>query len=546
MNNFTRINYIDLGWELLNNRVPPVLGRSEEVQRISRVRTRKLFNNCILVGQSGIGKTSTIYAWAKSLPKESLHNNPIVMLDAESLHQAATTGGFPALTDALSTLPACTIIIDDFGRLVFNKPALLQNLMRLLKPLLDNPKSPIILSTTPKEYQWILSEELQFQKFFEALTLKEMTIDEQKSVIKLKWSNDQVSLPEDVLELIIQLTQRYKKLGQAPGSCIQLLDEALSLARVNNQNEISRNDIETIVAEKIGMPAHQLRADDLQTVKELGGYLTSRVLGQDQAISKITAHLQRAKLGLKNPQRPLASFLVLGPSGVGKTETAKALSQKLFGRKESFIRIDMSEFAESHTVQRLLGAPAGYVGYDAGGGLTNPVKEEPYSLVLLDEIEKAHPKIFDIFLQVLDDGRLTSGQSETVDFTNTVIMATSNLAVDEILEGFQTGTDINDENFLQKTILPKLTSHFRTEFLNRFDAVIIFKPLAEEDLLNIALLEIKKIEERMSKHKIKFSIEAPILIEKIKKLADPRFGARPVKRYIEEICENLIAQTLLK
>jgi ATP-dependent Clp protease ATP-binding subunit ClpB len=178
--------------------------------------------------------------------------------------------------------------------------------------------------------------------------------------------------------------------------------------------------------------------------------------------------------------------------------------------------------------------------------LTNPIKEEPYSLVLLDEIEKAHPKIFDIFLQILDDGRVTSGQGETIDFTQTIIMATSNLAVDQIVSGFEQGTDIFNEQFIRQDIMPALTKHFRTEFINRFDAIIIFKPLTKSDLLDIALLEIEKIEQRVAKHKIKFNIDSKVLSQKIDTIADPRFGARPVKRFIEETCETLITKTLLK
>ena len=205
----------------------------------------------------------------------------------------------------------------------------------------------------------------------------------------------------------------------------------------------------------------------------------------------------------------------------------------------------MSEFGQDHTVQRLIGAPAGYSGYEAGGALTNALQKEPHCLILLDEIEKAHPKIFDIFLQVLDDGRLTSGQNETVDACNSIIMATSNIGVDVILKEFNKGEDIMDEKFIQEKMIPELAKIFRLEFINRFDSILVFNPLTLPNLIDIARLEIKKVEKRLTKHNVSFDINAEELEEKIKPLLDERFGARPVKRFIEETCESLLVNTLL-
>ncbi len=254
---------------------------------------------------------------------------------------------------------------------------------------------------------------------------------------------------------------------------------------------------------------------------------------------------QRANLGVRSTSRPLASFLALGPSGVGKTETAKLLARHLFGKPENFLRIDMSEFGEAHTVQRLIGAPPGYAGFDSGGQLTNHLKQSPYSLLLLDEIEKAHPKIFDIFLQVLDDGRITSGQGQVFDATQTVVMATSNIGVESIVTGIGQGRDIHDPDFLKTEVMPQLAKQFRLEFLNRFDAILLYNPLTAENLMEIALLEISAIQERTKKHGITFRIDPALLQRKITGLADPRFGARPVKRFVEEMCETLITQKLI-
>ena len=294
------------------------------------------------------------------------------------------------------------------------------------------------------------------------------------------------------------------------------------------------------------MPQNRLNEDDKSMLKNLPQTLQAKIIGQNRALSKMVSVIQRARLGLRSQTKPLGSFLLLGPSGVGKTETAKILAQELYGSEKNFLRIDMSEFGESHAAARLLGSPAGYVGYEQGGQLTNHFQNYPFSLLLLDEIEKAHSKIFDIFLQVLDDGRITSASGQSVDLTQSIIMATSNLAVQEILQGFEAGEDVYSHDFVKSAVIPQLLKHFRMEFLNRFDAIIIYKPLSSQDLTDIALLEIKKIEERMKEHNIKFAISREILNRRLVGLADPRFGARPVKRFIEETCENLITEQLLK
>ena len=205
----------------------------------------------------------------------------------------------------------------------------------------------------------------------------------------------------------------------------------------------------------------------------------------------------------------------------------------------------MSEFKQDHTVQRLIGAPPGYIGYEEGGALTNALRQEPHSLVLLDEIEKAHPKVFDVFLQVLDDGRLTSGQNETVDARNAIIMATSNAAVAEILEAHAKGENIEDESFIRERAIPILVKTFRPEFINRFDSILLFKPLSIPSLVQVAQLEIKKIEKRLTKYMVRFEVEPRVLEDRIRRMADPRFGARPVKRFIEETCETLLVESLL-
>lgn len=552
MADFNKINYYDLRLEAQRGRLLPLVGRTEESLRLSRIISKNLHNNCLIIGESGSGKTALVRGWSQQiLGQPQWHDLHIVQLEAESfVNVQAPTGYSNKYQDALASLPVCVLILDDFGQLVFNKPQTLTAMFRLLKPAFENPDIRVILTAEPHQVRWMQEQDPSFTNYLESLTLKPQNQEDYREILRLAAQRFQakrsINIADNVLDAIITFCQRFPTLGNLPGSGIKIVDEALGASLAAAQNEVTEATVQKIVADKTGVPVTQLAADEVELLKTLDTRLNQKIVGQAPAINTITNIIQRAKLGLKNPSRPLSSFLVLGPSGVGKTETAKTLAELVYGKPSSFLRIDMSEFGEANTVPRLIGAPPGYVGYDAGGGLTNPVKDEPYSLILLDEIEKAHPKIFDVFLQILDDGRVTSGQGETVDFTQTIIMATSNLAVDSIIKGFNQSHNINSEQFYSQQLVPLLTQHFRLEFINRFDAVIVFKPLTDSDLLDIALLEIDKIEQRVQKHKVKFNIDREILQEKVKSLSDPRFGARPIKRFVEETCETLIAKALLK
>jgi ATP-dependent Clp protease ATP-binding subunit ClpA len=266
----------------------------------------------------------------------------------------------------------------------------------------------------------------------------------------------------------------------------------------------------------------------------------------------VSEAIKRSRAGLKDPKKPIGSFLFLGPTGVGKTELAKALARTVFDSEKAFVRLDMSEYGEQHTTQRLIGSPPGYVGYEEGGQLTNPVMERPYCLILLDEIEKAHPKVFDVFLQVLDDGRLTDSQGRLADFKNTIIIATSNIGQDEILEGelerqnsITGGKTYDEKLFFEQKIMPKLKEHFRPEFINRFDDIIVFRALSKEDLKKIAKIKLSDVIKRLSERKINLSIKEETLDLLAESSYDVKFGARPLVRKIREEVENTIANKVI-
>jgi ATP-dependent Clp protease ATP-binding subunit ClpA len=554
MSDFYKIPYYDLRLEKQTGRLPEFFGRQKELERLTRVAARQRQNNAAVVGPGGIGKTAFLRAWAGSLVNmAAFKKQPIVELPLNGL-QAAGAAGAPLAKykDALGTIGNGVIIIDNFGQLVQNQPQALHNFTQLLQPLLEHANTKIILSLETGDWEWCRSQAPNFFRNFDPLVLEQQPEAELKQIVKALASQISkkagLEIKTRAIEQILNYCAQFPSLGQLPQSAALLLDEVLAavMTKPGAIRELDADIINAIVSEKTGVPAASLTQSQRDKLKNLLPNLETAVIGQTRALKNITSVIQRAGLGLKNQSRPLGSFLLLGPSGVGKTETAKTLAQQIFGKPSAFLRIDMSEFAEPHTVARLIGSPPGYVGSNEGGQLTNHLKNHPHSLILLDEIEKAHAKIYDIFLQVLDDGRLTSGQGETVDATHTIFMATSNLCVDEIISHYQAGGNIHDPLFLKNNIVPVLSKYFRMEFLNRFDGILVYNPLSFEALTDIAMLEIKKIEARVAEHNIKFSITREVLEQKVKTLADPRFGARPVKRFVEELCENLLAEQLLK
>ena len=551
MKTFKRTEYHDLREEIALGKIPKFVGRTDEMDRLTRIANRSIHNNLIIVGLSGTGKTSLIYGWVEKMIKQDRYKHlGFVQLGNEHLFRfdsGSEEGVY--FKNVMNELPSCVLFIDNFGRSVYGNPSLLQNIARLYYDTLKNPEVRVILTMEPKEYNFIEREYPAFIKVFETVRLKKQSNFEQIQILESKLAqlnkDHKIIVSSIVMQDIISYVEKFPSLGQLPQAAISLMDEGIVLTKSMNKKVLTDEIISSIISSKIGIPKMQLSGNEIEILKNLNHTLNSKIINQTKPVNKIIQTLQRAKLGVRNPSKPLGSFLILGPSGVGKTETAKLISEIMFGRQESFMRFDMSEFGQDHTVQRLIGAPAGYSGYEAGGALTNALQKEPHCLILLDEIEKAHPKIFDIFLQILDDGRLTSGQNETVDACNSIIMATSNIGVNVILEAFNKGEDIMDTKFIQERMIPELAKIFRLEFINRFDSILVFNPLTLPNLIEIARLEIKKVEKRLTKHNVSFDINAEELEEKIKPLLDERFGARPVKRFIEETCESLLVNTLL-
>ena len=320
---------------------------------------------------------------------------------------------------------------------------------------------------------------------------------------------------------------------------LELQEKGSTLLR----DQVTEADIAEIVAKWTGIPITRLLEGERQKLLQLESYLHQRVIGQDEAVSSVAAAIRRARAGMKDLGRPIGSFLFLGPTGVGKTELARALAELLFDSEQAIVRLDMSEYMEKHTVSRLIGAPPGYVGYEEGGQLSEAIRRRPYSVILLDEVEKAHPDIFNVLLQVLDDGRITDSQGRTVDFCNAVIVMTSNVGSDHILEF---GGDDDRYEEMQEQVLGLLRSQFRPEFLNRVDDIILFHSLRRDNLRQIVSIQLKRVERLLAEQKIKLHLTDAALDYLVDAGYDPTYGARPLKRAIQREIENPIATHLLE
>ena len=316
-------------------------------------------------------------------------------------------------------------------------------------------------------------------------------------------------------------------------------NEDLSLVH----ESVSDEEIAKIISRWTGIPVAKLTESERNKTLHLDEELHKRVIGQEEGVTKVTEAIIRSKAGIKDPAKPIGSFLFLGPTGVGKTELAKALAASLFDDENNMVRIDMSEYMEKYSVSRLIGAPPGYVGYEEGGQLTEAVRRKPYSVVLFDEIEKAHPDVFNVLLQVLDDGRITDSQGRTVDFKNTILIMTSNIGAGYLLEGISDDGSIASE--AEGLVMNELRAHFRPEFLNRLDETILFKPLTKEDIGGIVHLIVEDLNRRLADRELRIEIlpEAEKFI--VENAYDPVYGARPLKRYIQKYVETLSAKLIL-
>jgi len=394
-----------------------------------------------------------------------------------------------------------------------------------------------------------LQKELAEQKD-EFAAMKARWDNEKNAVANLSRLREQIEEVNRQIEQAQQATD-YEKAAELQYRELPRLKEELAREEENVSNKdlslvhemVTEDEIARIVSRWTGIPVSKLSQGERAKILALGDKLHERVVGQDEAVTKVVESILRSKAGIKDPTRPIGSFLFLGPTGVGKTELAKALAQNLFDDENNIVRIDMSEYMEKFSVSRLIGAPPGYVGYDEGGQLTEAVRRKPYSVVLFDEIEKAHPDVFNVLLQVLDDGRITDSQGRTVDFKNTILIMTSNIGSQYLLEGVREDGTITDE--AQEAVKADLRNHFRPEFLNRLDEIIMFRPLTKENIGHIVDLQMAELNGRLAQQEIRLTLTDAAKQFIIDGGYDPSYGARPLKRYLQKHVETIAAREIL-
>ena len=387
---------------------------------------------------------------------------------------------------------------------------------------------------------------------------------DQFNAMRAKWENEKnaISKVQKLREEVEQVNGEIEraerdydlnkaaelKYGKLPSLKKQLEEEEAKAERSKESNSLLRDkvteeEIARIVGRWTGIPVSKLMEGEREKLLHMDEVLHRRVIGQDEAVEKVSEAILRSRAGIQDPNRPLGSFLFLGPTGVGKTELAKTLAATLFDDEQNMVRIDMSEYMEKYSVSRLIGAPPGYVGYEEGGQLTEAVRRKPYSVVLFDEIEKAHPDVFNVLLQVLDDGRITDSQGRTVDFKNTILIMTSNIGSEYLLEGIDENGEIKPEASAQ--VMAGLKNHFRPEFLNRLDEIIMFKPLDKASISGIVNLLLADLNKRIADKELTLKLTDAAMDHVIEAGYDPHYGARPLKRYLQKNVETLVAKSIL-
>ena len=438
----------------------------------------------------------------------------------------------------------------------------------LIKTELDS--LPTELDETQRKIMQLQIEEAALKKETDNLSKGRLTelqkelseLQEDLSVKKARWDNEKAAVDKiHQLKTEIENTNNQIEMAKNSGDLEraseleygelprlqQLMDEAENAAKTSDQQmvheSVSDEEIAQIISRWTGIPVAKLTESERNKTLHLDDELHKRVIGQDDGVTKVADAIIRSKAGIKDPTKPIGSFLFMGPTGVGKTELAKSLAECLFDNEANMVRIDMSEYMEKYSVSRLIGAPPGYVGYEEGGQLTEAVRRRPYSVVLFDEIEKAHPDVFNVLLQVLDDGRITDSQGRTVDFKNTILIMTSNLGAEFLLDGIDDNGNISSE--AEELVMSQLKNHFRPEFLNRLDEIVMFKPLSKSDIRGIIDLLVKDINRRIEDKEISLTVTDRALDYIVEKAYDPVYGARPLKRYLQKNVETLLAKKML-
>ncbi|HHM0983299.1 AAA family ATPase [Streptococcus pneumoniae] len=590
--------------------IDPVIGRDDEIIRVIEILNRRTKNNPVLIGEPGVGKTAVVEGLAQKIVDgdvpHKLQGKQVIRLDVVSLVQGTGIRGqfeerMQKLMEEIRKREDIILFIDEIHEIVGAGFASDGNMDagNILKPALARGELQLVGATTLNEYR-IIEKDAALERRMQPVKVDEPTVDETITILKgiqKKYEDyHHVQYTDAAIEAAATLSNRYIQDRFLPDKAIDLLDEAgskmnltlnfvdpkvidqrlieaenlksqatreedfekaayfrdqiakykeMQKKKITDQDTpiISEKTIEHIIEQKTNIPVGDLKEKEQSQLIHLAEDLKSHVIGQDDAVDKIAKAIRRNRVGLGTPNRPIGSFLFVGPTGVGKTELSKQLAIELFGSADSMIRFDMSEYMEKHSVAKLVGAPPGYVGYDEAGQLTEKVRHNPYSLILLDEVEKAHPDVMHMFLQVLDDGRLTDGQGRTVSFKDAIIIMTSNAGTGktEASVGFGAAREGRTNS-----VLGELGNFFSPEFMNRFDGIIEFKALSKDNLLQIVELMLADVNKRLSSNNIRLDVTDKVKEKLVDLGYDPKMGARPLRRTIQDYIEDTITDYYLE
>jgi ATP-dependent Clp protease ATP-binding subunit ClpC len=552
-----------------DGKLDPVVGRQDELRRTLQILTRKSKNNPVLIGEAGVGKTAVVIGLAlriasgqvpEVMAKKRLFELNMSSVVAGTKHRGEFEERLQKLVEEVTKMPDVILFIDEIHTIVGAgdvKGGM--DAGNILKPILARGEFPCIGATTTDEYRRYIESDPALERRFQPVMVSEPSEEEALEILKgLKERYERhhgVTFDEKALLAAVKLSVRYLPDRFLPDKAIDLMDEAAAKIKIRSvvvepgekiPYQVTEETVAEVVSLWTGIPVAKLTQEESEKLLQMEDMIRGRLIGQEDAVRVVAQTIRMVRMGLASPTRPAGVFLFLGPTGVGKTEMAKALAEFLFGSEKEMVRLDMSEFMEKHAITRLVGSPPGYVGHEEEGQLTKAVRTKPYSVVLLDEIEKAHPEVFDLFLQVFDDGRLTDSKGRTVNFTNTIIIMTSNLGTSQVDEhGNIQLMNLDDPN-VREEIMKVLRKSFRPEFLNRIDETIIFKPLTRDEISRIVDLNIKDLARRLQDKQLSLEIDPTALEFLLKNGYSPAYGARPMKRAIQSYIIKPLAEEMLK
>ena len=541
----------------------PVIGRDEEIRRSVQILSRRSKNNPVLIGEPGVGKTAVaegIAAYiAGSDAPDSMAGKRLVALDLPALLAGTKYRGdfeerVKAVLKDVKKAGDVILFIDEMHTMIGAGSAEgAIDAANILKPALGRGEVQIIGATTPEEYRRHIEKDAALERRFQPVKIAEPSrSDSLKMLGAVRQSLEKhhgVKISDAALTAAVDLSARYINDRFLPDKAIDLADEAAAHIRVSGGGLVTAEDIAGIVSMWTGIPVANLSADETKRLCNMESILHRRVIGQNEAVTAVSRAIRRGRVGLSDPDRPIGSFLFLGPTGVGKTELCRALAEAVFGESEAMIRLDMSEYMEKHAVSKLIGSPPGYVGYEDGGQLTERVRRKPWSVVLFDEIEKAHEDVWGILLQIMDDGRLTDSAGRVVSFRNTIIVMTSNVGAKSISEGrprMGFTPDGGDEAQLMRArINEELRRTFKPEFLNRIDETIVFRRLSRAEIRSIAERMLLTVAERFKALGMTLSVPDQVVDFLAERGYDEKYGARPLRRAIRSMIEDKAAELML-